>query len=281
MSARLAYHQGCADHSRALEVSVRTALSFTLSIVAVAALGGAAAADAPDEQLTVPEGHGVVSAAFDINLSKESAFKPVSLSPDLWYGVTDDVTLALLHSGRATTGFLGSVGESLCIAGEDNGCASVYSNVALAARLRLGTRAIATAIDASLIVGDFDPFVLSTRLGLAARLRRGKVAFEAAPGFVLGLTERDAVKRDSFAVPLTLSYAATPAVALAVQSGVVVPFDETGDTYSIPLSLGVQYAATSAIAIAGSFSLPVLAGGDAVPTGADVRTMSLGGSYAF
>lgn len=260
---------------------MKTTLSFTLSIVAVAALGGAAAAEAPDEQLTVPKGHGVVSASIDINLSKDAAFEPVSLSPDLWYGVTDDVTLALLHSGRGTTGFLGSVGQSLCLTGDEHGCGKLYSNVALAARLRLGTRAVATAVDASLIVGTFDPFVLSSRLGLAARLRRGKVVVEAAPGFVLALTERDNGNGDSFAVPITLSYAASPKLALAVQSGVVLPFDETGDTFQVPLSLGLQVAASPAVTVSGSFSLPLVAGGDAVPTGADVRTLSLGGSYAF
>jgi len=40
------------------------------------------------EQLTLPKGRLVVNAYLGIGLSDGATFKPISLSPDIWYGVT-------------------------------------------------------------------------------------------------------------------------------------------------------------------------------------------------
>src|SRR5882757_2600288 len=68
----------------------------------------------------VPKGKLVLDAQLELNLSSGNAFKPVSLAPDLWYGVTDDITLGLVHSGLGETGFIGAVGDSLCLTGSSN-----------------------------------------------------------------------------------------------------------------------------------------------------------------
>lgn len=255
--------------------------------VTLSALGGLAAvasaepSGAPDDQLTVPAGHGVVRALVGINLSKDAAGKPISLSPDLWYGATDRVSVGLLHSARGTSGFLGGVGQSLCLSGQDNGCADVYSNVGVAARIRLDSKSIATAVEAGVFASSLDPFTIAGKLGLAARWRSDKVAIEAAPSIFIGLNERDAGNQEVAAVPVTLSYAATPEVSLAVQSGLVLPFESTGDTFSVPLSIGAQLAVSGPLSLEASFSFLVITGGDAVPTGADLRTLAIGGGYAF
>ena len=72
------------------------------------------------EQLTLQKGRLVLNAYVGIGLSDGAAFKPISLSPDVWYGVTDDITAGLVHSGVGTTGLLGDVGQSLCLTGKDN-----------------------------------------------------------------------------------------------------------------------------------------------------------------
>src|SRR5215468_2469323 len=78
------------------------------------------------EQLTLQKGRLVVNAYLGIGLSNGSAFKPITISPDLWYGVTDDITAGLVHSAVGTYGFMGGAGlaglagNSLCISGSSS-----------------------------------------------------------------------------------------------------------------------------------------------------------------
>src|SRR4051794_21644683 len=82
-----------------------------------AAPAGAEGAD----QLTLPKGRLLLDAYIAANLSSGAVFKPFSISPDLWYGATDDVTVGLVHSGLGSTGFIGGGfglgGQSLCLSG--------------------------------------------------------------------------------------------------------------------------------------------------------------------
>ncbi|MEO8550334.1 MAG: hypothetical protein ABI678_10180, partial [Kofleriaceae bacterium] len=73
-------------------------------LLATAAVGGTGSAAFADEVggsaslstssasdtdgFTLPKGKLALDAFVEMNLSKDAAFKPVSLAPDLWYGVT-------------------------------------------------------------------------------------------------------------------------------------------------------------------------------------------------
>src|SRR5215468_9473944 len=92
----------------------------------------AAAGGEGGEQLTLQKGRAVLNAYVGIGLSNGSTLKPISVSPDLWYGVTDDITAGVVHSAVGTTGFIGGAGllgvfgPSLCLTGSDGGCPDVY-----------------------------------------------------------------------------------------------------------------------------------------------------------
>ena len=74
--------------------------------------GPAAGADGAD-QLTLPKGRLLLDASLIASLVSGSEFKPFSLSPDVWYGATDDITVGLVHSIAGVTGFIGFPGSSL------------------------------------------------------------------------------------------------------------------------------------------------------------------------
>jgi hypothetical protein len=101
------------------------------------------------EQLTLQKGRLVVNAYLGIGLSDGAAFKPISISPDVWYGVTDDITAGVVHSAVGTTGFIGGVGESLCVSGSDS-CGDLYKNAGVEARYKLKMGGIALAVDGGL-----------------------------------------------------------------------------------------------------------------------------------
>jgi hypothetical protein len=242
--------------------------------------------------VTLPKGRVLLDAYLEMNLVSGAEFKPFSLSPDVWYGVTDDITVGLVHSAVGGSGFMGFVGTSLCLTGTDNGCAKLYDNVGVDARYQLKDGGFGVAFDGGLFVQDFDPFQLALKLGIVGRWRpkpASKLAVDVSPNMFFGLTGRDggggvgdAANKEVLTLPATLLYAAKPKLALAFQLGFVVPFENAGTTFFIPVSFGANYMLSKRTSIDGAFTvLHLAAGDDAGGKGFDVRTFTLGGGYAL
>jgi hypothetical protein len=251
----------------------------------------AAAADGAD-QLTLPKGRALIDGYLAINLSDGASFKPVSISPDIWYGATDDITVGLVHSGVGQSGFMGNPIRSLCLTGTENGCLDFYSNVGVDGRYKLKAGGpLVYAADAGLYINHLgDPFQLAIKLGAIGRWHQGQIAVEAAPNLQFGLTNREPaavngvaiglLNGDVLSLPGTVLYALNPMITLAVQTGVLLPFQNTGDTYDIPLSIGGFYHVNESLNVSLTFSLPALVGGGS-GTGFDARVLTLGGTYAL
>jgi opacity protein-like surface antigen len=259
-------------------------VALVAAIVAASISGVAIAQEATtteEQQLTLPGGKVFLDAFLEVDLSKGHAFKPVSIAPDIWYGVSDDLSLGLVHSGHGATGLFGSGGDGLCLTGKSNGCPRVYDNIGLDARYHLVRQGIFTlAADGGLYARSFDPFELAVKLGAIARLQSGAFSFEIGPNIFIGLTERSAGNKEVLAIPATFMYAVMPKLGIAAQFGLLVPFAKTSRTM-FGGSLGVQYFATDQLILDAVFSLPALAGGSAVADGVDMRTFTLGVGYAF
>jgi hypothetical protein len=230
------------------------------------------------DQMVMPKSKLLVDAFVEINLSKGAAFKPVSISPDLWYGVTDDLTLGLVHSGIGASGVIGGVGDALCITGKSNGCETVYQGLGIDARYRLKG---GFAVDGGLYVNDFDPFMLGLKLGIVGRHRFApKVALEVQPNLYIGFTERDAGNKEALAIPVTLALGLAPKLTAYAQLAFVTPFSNAGDLWLLAASIGARYRVSDHLDLGLAFSLPALAGGPD-GTGVDARSITLGVSYAL
>jgi hypothetical protein len=245
------------------------------------------------DQLTLPRGGLLLEAFLEMNLASGAVGKPFSLSPDLWYGATDELTVGLVHSGVGASGFIGAAGNALCLTGTSGGCAKVYPGVGLDVRYKLPTKAggFVWAADGGLYALAVDPFQLALKLGIAGRWHAGSLAVELAPNLLLGLTNRSPPapamgmvatppNQEVLNIPVTGLYSVTPSIALAVQLGFVLPLENLGDAFAIPLSIGGHVQATDAITLNLAFSLPFLVAGGAL-SGFDARTLTIGGAYAF
>jgi hypothetical protein len=249
----------------------------------------AAPADAAGvDQLTLPKGRLLLDAFVEINLSTDAVFKPFSITPDVWYGVTDDITVGLVHSSLATTGFIGNAGDSLCLASTSDGCPDVYRNVGVDVRYKLKSGPLAYAVDGGLFARSLDPFALALKAGVSGRWSSGKLAVEAQPNLIVGVTERTqgegmlevTTNGEVLNVPVTGFYAVDPRIAVSLQLGFVIPFEETGDAFTVPLSIGGHYHLNESLNLTAAFSLPRLVAGTA-PDTFDARSLTLGGTYAF
>lgn len=253
----------------------------------------AAGADGTTDALTLQKGRAVLNAFLEIGLSNGAAFKPVSLSPDIWYGVTDEITAGLVHSGVGTTGFLGTApGASLCLTGTSGLCGNFYHNVGFDGRYKLKTGDISIAADGGLFFGQIQsPILLDLKIGAVGRWHQDKIAVEASPSLFLALTNRSqsvtvggvtmdaTLNRDTLNLPGTLLYTLNPMITLAAQTGLTLPLEDAGDFYAVPLSVGAFYHVNEQLNVTAAFSLPRLIAGSG--GGIDARSLTLGGSYAF
>ena len=238
-----------------------------------------------EQQLTLPGGKLFLDAFLEFSLSKGAAFKPVSLAPDLWYGINDDLTLGLVHSARGATGIFGSSGDGICFTGKKNGCEDgIYDNVGVDARYQLLRKVgISLAGSGGLYVNSFDPFKLALKVGGIARFYKGAFSVELDPNLFFGLTKRSegAGNKEVLAVPATFMYAVTPKVGVAAQLALLMPI-QYDELTMFGASVGAQYFITDQLILDGAFSLPALMGGKGVLVdGIDARTLTLGVAYAF
>jgi hypothetical protein len=253
---------------------------------------------ASGERVTMPAKRFLLRADVNINLTSELAGKPISIAPDLWYGFDDKLTLGLVHSFVGQTGFLGVPGgASLCFNGTiasgmagvpDTELCDVYGTVGAVGRYTLKQDAkMAIAAEGGLFARSFDPFAMAIKLGVAGRYRVApKIAVDFQPGLFFGVTERDGTlsagtgNGEILALPVTGIYTVNKEVSVLLQTGLILPFQEAGDSYLVPLTIGGSYAVNKQISVYGAFSLPALiGGGDA--TGFDARAFTLGGGYAL
>jgi hypothetical protein len=246
----------------------------------------AAAAPAPSQQLAIPKGGIVIDGFFTANLSSNAAFKPVSLSPDIWYGATDDLTVGLVHSSEGSLGFIGGVGTSLCLGSTSSGCAGVYNNVGADVRYRLTTP---FSIDGGLFLFNLaNSAQFTIKLGASGRWRFDKIVLEVQPSLLVYLTNRadggtvmmvtTQPATETLSIPVTAAYRVMPELELGLQTGLSLPFSNTGDFYAVPLSIFGRYRVMPKLSLGLAFTFLELIGKTG---GADARSLTLGGSYAL
>ncbi|MBA3462957.1 MAG: hypothetical protein H0T46_23580 [Deltaproteobacteria bacterium] len=265
---------------------MRRSLALIVAVLLLAAGTAAAdeAADKPRETMTMPKGKLVVNGFIEINLSENAAFKPVSLTPDVWYGVNDKLTLGLVHSSIAASGFVGGVADSLCITGLTRGCAKIYRNVGLKARYRL--KAPWTFDGGLLFPSVAQPTLVDIQAGASGRWRFKKIVVEFQPNLVIAVNQRSSgsdvlqPRSQRLNLPGTVGYTVALKIELNAQLGLSVPTSSAGDFYTVPFSVGGRYMYKPNISFGLMFALPALLAGGKLTSGISTRTLILGVTYA-
>lgn len=210
------------------------------------------------------------------NMSKEMAFKPFSLTPDLYYAVSDQLQLGLRHTSPLGWQTPGSRGPSLCLAGKENGCGDVYNNVAVEALWALLTGPTDLSARVSYWISNLsDPMVSQLGLGLAGKLHLSDtLALRFDPTVMIGLQERD-FQKDGIILPVELQLQLSPIIALVVQAALSAPFDGFGDAYSVPVGIAALYNVNQMIDVGLRFGFDNLLGETGGAGRADYRTLAL------
>jgi len=244
----------------------------------------------PQSRLTLPGGKVALAVALQSDLSTAAAGDSVSLAPDLAYGVTDRLTVALVHTTQGGSGFWSGLGTgSLCIMGER--CADMYSTGALLSKLDLVHRAKLDLAALGGVIYNVDPFRVGVGLGAEALVQAGPIAVHFKPTIYIGVNERGgetltdgtmiAPNKEFLNLPLAVLVPATKRLQLGVQSGVAAPLDGFSTTYRVPVA-AIGNLALGAWSTSLALSFDRVAGGDsgmAAPAALDTRSLTLTVGY--
>jgi|JI10StandDraft_1071094.scaffolds.fasta_scaffold05872_13 hypothetical protein len=245
--------------------------------------GGAAA---EGHSMITPKGKLRVDVSIGVNLSKELVAKPITITPDVWYGAAPKLEVGIAHSGYGLTGFWGmeSLGGGLCLTGEENGCGKFYDGpVGVLARYALVEGDLTVAADGGLVISSLDPMTMSLKAGVRGAKMMDKLMIGFAPFISLGLTERDAGNKEEIGIPVDVNYMVNDKLGVGVQTGVYGPLDGFGDSFVLPVSLAGMYQVNESITAGASFTLHRVTGGTPEgvdgPGAADFRGLSVFASW--
>jgi len=222
-------------------------------------------------KLTLDAGHVQGSLTIETDTSSHKVGDTVSVAPDISVGVTDDVTISVIHSTFGRTGFRGAAGGGFCTT--DPGCARTYDNVGVEALYSLVRGPAAVAVDAGVYATSFDHHFYVAKLGAKARYVTGPVTLATLPSVTLAATERDAMtpNRDRLWVPASATVAVADGLGLGLATGLKAPLDGTfTDSYEIALGALATYTYSPQLAFGASWiEGKLLAGSTARPAGMD------------
>jgi opacity protein-like surface antigen len=237
--------------------------------------------NAPDGQNAVmrgvqgPAGMFSVRALLGVNLSADLAGEPISLAPNLYYSVTDRLQVGLLHDGPM--GWQTRPGTGLCLTGEDGGCPDVYNNIGFDAMYGLiFGRDLHLSAHGSFYVNSFDPSVTSMAVGAAGKAHFGeRAALFFDPQVSIALSDRDAID-DALFLPIELQYQLSSPTTLKLLTGISGSLSEFGDTYQVPVGIGLMQNINQNIDIGVRFSFDNLLGETAEGVDrADTRSLAV------
>jgi len=224
-----------------------------------------------DPGLTLRAGgvQGTVTSEADVSAHKMG--DTFSLAPDLSVGVTDALTVSLIHSTFGRTGFRGSAGGGFCI--RDAACPGTYDNAGVEGLYSLlrGPRSI--AVDGGVYATSFDHDFYVAKVGMKARYIAGRVTWATLPSVSVALTNRDAMtpNRDRLWLPVSGMVAVAGGLSVGASTGFKAPLDSTlGDSYEIALGAIATYSYSPVLSFGASWIHGKLIAGDtALPAGTD------------
>jgi len=194
--------------------------------------------------------------------------------PDLYYGVTDKLQLGFVHDGPM--GWQARPGLGLCFTGKSNGCPKVYDNLGFDLMYGVASGPLHLSLHSSLFVSSFDPTTTSLAVGFAGKVHfsdRAALVFD--PKFAIALSDRS-VNDDALYVPVELEFQAGAPTTFKVLSGISGGWSAFGDTYQVPLGVGLVHNLTEHIDVGARFSFDNLLGKEPAGVGrADARSLAV------
>jgi len=190
----------------------------------------------------LPAGGFEVQLTAEINLQKNRYGRPLSLAPDLWYGITPRWTIGLIHSNPSVDRI--DATATFCLRRFQTRCDRLYRGSGIDLRWSWKSGPLAVAPRARLLVRDVDPIKPAVTVGTLVRWTHGRFAIESDPYLRLGLMNRDEGNRAALFVPIWLAMQPTCRWLLAIHTGWDSELAIWRDGFHIPFGLVIRARAT-------------------------------------
>ena len=194
----------------------------------------------------------------EINLYPNEVGTPLSFAPDVWYGVTSQWTVGLVHSHPSVDRF--ESGASLCVVHLDLRCETTYHGGGvdvrygaldwLAPRLRL------LVIDGHPSAAD--PIKPAVTLGALMRWTKAWFSITGDPYLQLGLANTGEGNRHQIVLPVALAARPIERLEIALHTGFDSPF--ASGYCHVPLGMSARVHATDHLDVGAAFGWKDLLG---------------------
>jgi hypothetical protein len=184
-----------------------------------------------------------------MNMSRNSAFKPVEFPVNFFWGVSNKVMIGITHEH----------GLRLNSGSPDPKVRDTYNDVGFGSVIFLGGgRNFEVDLHAGVPFHQLSPdLFVGVQAGILGRANFSeKVALVYDPSLYFGVNHRDIGNGDALHVPLWLYFQVTHIIAPFVGTGLDGPLQNFGDHFTIPLEGGVLFTVAHGIHIGGMLRFP-------------------------
>jgi hypothetical protein len=227
--------------------------------------------------LTLATGMIGISGNLVADISTNNWGKPIWLTPHVYYGVSDKLTVGV--TGNPQADFFPSRGgfclSSAAYCEPAGGKAIIPNNLSLDLLFSFNRAAMMeVAFHGGLDLVAIDPFAAAARAGLLFKVRFNEmVALMADPSVRAGITQRDAGNTEFLSVPIRVGAQLHPQLNAGLITGVTGFLRNFADSYQVPVGLSMLAALNERIDAAFNLTFPavVAAGGSSF----DFRSVAL------
>ena len=232
----------------------------SLAVLLFAARGAAASpSDLVTRPLVLDEDQVAAELVIESNLASNGGFaRPLSFAPDLWIGITPQLTLGIIHSDLSVDRI--APGASICVRRDLLLCDRGYHGGGLDALYGVRAGQIDLAAHARFLIRDLDPVKPAVTFGARARWHAGRLAITSDPFVQLGLGNNDRGNRAQLWLPIVVAMQPTSRLSFELHTGWNSDLAEASDGWHIPAALGVRAMATPQLELGGVIGFTSLIG---------------------
>lgn len=195
-----------------------------------------------ERRLILGQGQGALRVFAKINMTTNNVAKPTTITPDLFFGLTNDLQFGVVHTSPLDWQTPGFIPNALCVTGKNNGCPKVYNNTGFDLLALILPGRYEVAAHARYNFDSWDPLLMNLVLGFQSKLRLPYVSLLFNPAIQIGLNKRNRAggptpdgNKEIIYLPVEIVYQLSPLLAVSAQSALWAPAKNFGKTFQIPI----------------------------------------------
>lgn len=196
------------------------------------------------EPLVLGRGEVYARLVTEVDIGPRRHARPLSLAPDLWFGVSDAFTVGVIHSAMSVDRI--DAGSSFCVRELATKCSGLYRGSGVDLRMKW-TPHVTWHVRG--LLRDIDPVKPALTAGALLRWDRGALFVASDPYLRIGLANREAGNRDALVVPVWLGRRLGERVELALHTGIDGDLAVWRDGWHIPIGVRLEVTPARAIAL--------------------------------